>query len=207
MGIGRAPAHLCRSAFRYSRMLTVSIVCLVSCSGASDAPSGHVESPVEHRRAQAPKSPPSMEAASESPQLPDAAPTRPDCRQPHRADEPCPQVPTMALSPIDRAIADDYPAKRWSKNMPDRACIKDDECGDGFCDRDRCAPIYTWTARYGQRCDATYACPGSLLCIDGRCRSCVSDAECVTRHSNSSVKCLRHSAAQVTGGCGHGDWR
>jgi hypothetical protein len=43
----------------------------------------------------------------------------------------------FTLSPIDKAIAQDYPARRWSKNVPERSCTKDDECGDGFCDRGR----------------------------------------------------------------------
>ena len=41
------------------------------------------------------------------------------------------------LSPLDWAIRDDCPPRPWSKNVPDRPCTKDSECGDGFCDAGR----------------------------------------------------------------------
>ncbi len=37
-------------------------------------------------------------------------------------------------SPEDKAILDDCPERAWSKNVPNRACTFDNECGDGFCD-------------------------------------------------------------------------
>jgi hypothetical protein len=80
-------------------------------------------------------------------------------------------------SPIDKAIAEDKPSRPWSKNVPERRCTKDEECGDGFCDRGRCAAIWTYMASYGQRCEWDRWCAG-YLCIDGRCRSCISDEEC-----------------------------
>jgi hypothetical protein len=93
------------------------------------------------------------------------------------------------LSPIDKAIREDKPARPWSKNVPERSCTKDDECGDGFCDRGRCAAIWTHRERYGQRCESDRWC-GGYLCIDGRCRSCASDEECTRTSSwQSDPKC------------------
>jgi len=91
-------------------------------------------------------------------------------------------------SPEDKAILDDCPERAWSMYVPKRACTSDNECGDGFCDRDRCAAIWTCRERHGQRCEKDMQCPGEL-CVDGRCRSCASDAECVNRWQTSEVKC------------------
>jgi len=86
------------------------------------------------------------------------------------------------LSPLDRAISEMCPPRPLSQNVPERACTKDSECGDGFCDRDHCAAIWTCDQRYGQRCygpehEKTGWCIG--LCIEGRCRSCLSNEECI----------------------------
>jgi len=91
-------------------------------------------------------------------------------------------------SPEDKAILDDCPERAWSKNVPNRACTFDNECGDGFCDRDRCAAIWTCGERHGQRCEKDMQCPGEV-CVDGRCRSCVSDVECVNRLQKSDAEC------------------
>ena len=91
-------------------------------------------------------------------------------------------------SPEDKAILDDCPERPWSKNVPNRACTFDHECGDGFCDRDRCAAIWTCGERQGQRCEKDMQCPGEV-CIDGRCKSCASDAECVNRLRRSDAEC------------------
>jgi hypothetical protein len=86
------------------------------------------------------------------------------------------------LSPLDRAISEMCPPRPLSQNVPERACTKDSECGDGFCDREHCAAIWTCDQRYGQRCygpehEKTGWCIG--LCIEGRCRSCLSNEECI----------------------------
>ena len=86
------------------------------------------------------------------------------------------------LSPLDRAISEMCPPRPLSQNVPERACTKDSECGDGFCNRDHCAAIWTCDQRYGQRCygpehEKTGWCIG--LCIEGRCRSCLSNEECI----------------------------
>lgn len=171
----------------------VAIAWVTSCSATGDAPRCQAESPVKHQRDPALASSSANVSPGPPTQTPDTTPSRVDCSRPHRPDEPCPRVPGMALSPLDKAIADDFPSKPWSKNVPERACKKDDECGDGFCDRDRCAPIWTWTERYGQRCDASHGCPG--LCLDGRCRSCMSDAECVQATGSSAGMCTGPGAA------------
>jgi hypothetical protein len=90
-------------------------------------------------------------------------------------------------SPEDKAILDDCPERAWSKNVPNRACTFDNECGDGFCDRDRCAAIWTCKQRHGQRCEKDLQC--GAACVDGRCRSCASDAECVNRLQRSDAEC------------------
>lgn len=152
----------------FSLVISISIAC-ASCSAADDAPGTQVGLPT----ARATISP--SAALPSSPSSPGTGPTQ-----------------------VDGAIARDWPPRPWSKNVPDRACAIDNECGDGFCDRGKCAPIWTWTHIYGQRCDALHSyhpetCPstpagprcdlmpscGGYLCLDGRCRSCVSNDECV----------------------------
>jgi hypothetical protein len=102
--------------------------------------------------------------------------------------------------PVDERIFDDFHPwpRALSKNVPDRACADDGECGDGFCDRGRCAAIWSWSVRYGQRCVNGKAahisdyvpdeCDG--ICLAGRCRSCVSDAECVKYRRHRYAKCI-----------------
>jgi hypothetical protein len=94
----------------------------------------------------------------------------------------------IKLAPLDRAILDDCPERAWSKSVPDRRCTKDDECGDGFCDRGRCSPLWTCDARYGMRCEKNDHC-GDRPCIDGRCRSCASDTECAWMHDVQDPYC------------------
>src|SRR5262249_31272263 len=84
---------------------------------------------------------------------------------------PCPRLGTVIPEP---------PPQPLSKNVPNRDCTGDAQCGDGFCDRGRCAPLWSGDPAYGKRCEASSAdpCSGRYLCLQGRCRSCVSDAEC-----------------------------
>jgi hypothetical protein len=110
------------------------------------------------------------------------------------------------ISPLDRAISEICPARPWSKNVPDRACTKDSECGDGFCDRDHCAAIWTCDQRYGQRCygpereKKTGWCRG--LCSEGRCRSCLSNEDCITERDNSAAECGPTRDRAGLQGCG-----
>jgi hypothetical protein len=104
------------------------------------------------------------------------------------------------FSQLDYAIANDCDLgpRPWSKNVPDRDCTRDDECGDGFCDRGRCAAIRTCHT-YGQRCINGHPAPTSSrnehcfgICVDGRCRSCESDAECIQDRGRSDSTCNGH---------------
>jgi hypothetical protein len=160
-----------------------SLASAASCSPREARRGERVEHPVEPGP---PASPPltssSTATAAASTSAPATADPRdrqaPPCRkvEPWRPPPPSVderpwyqhQVPTVGLSmsPPPRAL---------SQNVPDQACSDDLECGDGFCDRGRCAPI--WEDRYGQKCDA--ACPcAPYLCLEGRCRSCLHHAEC-----------------------------
>jgi hypothetical protein len=156
----------------------VGLVSLASCVSSDDAPSGgRVEHPDPGAKALPPRSPTPTQVTSE----PSAHPASSS-----DADKP---PSGFTRSPIDKAIAEDKPARPWSKNVPERRCTKDDECGDGFCDRGRCAAIWTYRERYGQRCEGDDGCR-SYLCVDERCRSCVSDEECAHTESwQSDPKC------------------
>jgi len=67
-------------------------------------------------------------------------------------------------------------------------CRTDSECASGFCDRAQCSAPDEAQA-YGTACEPPvrdnqgrvdgklYTC-GAYVCIDGRCRSCASDAQC-----------------------------
>jgi len=85
----------------------------------------------------------------------------------------------LTLTDEEKQIFDTCPRGPWSKNVPDRDCTKDAECGDGFCDRGHCAAIHTCWQNLGNRCISPRICYG--ICIDGRCRSCVSDEECAQK--------------------------
>jgi hypothetical protein len=149
---------------------SVGFASFVSCVSTDDLPAGgRVEHPDPGAKAPtSPTAPPPVNSESSA-----HTPPSSDVNEPPSG---------FTLSPIDKAIREDKPARRWSKNVPERSCTKDDECGDGFCDRRRCAAIWTHYERYGQRCESDGWCSG-YLCIDGRCRSCVSDEEC-TRTSS-----------------------
>jgi hypothetical protein len=156
----------------------VGLAGLVSCVSTDDAPAG---GRVEHP-AQVPVTP----APSEHPSSPA------DAGEPSSG---------FQRSPLDQAIAKDDPSRPWSKNVPARSCTDDGECGDGFCDRGRCAAIWTSTLSYGQRCGGNEWCV-HLPCIDGRCRSCVSDAECTWDPELQDPKCTPDPSAPGYHECG-----
>jgi hypothetical protein len=106
--------------------------------------------------------------------------------------------PGESFSPLDQAIAGDCDVLRdWSQNVPDRDCTHDTECGDGFCDRGHCAAVRTCDDRYGQRCINSLTAPSRWkstkwcngICLEGRCRSCETDAECVNDRGSSGLVC------------------
>jgi hypothetical protein len=148
----------------------MGLASFVSCVSTDDAPAG---GRVEHPDPGAKAPPPTHLAPPPAPtpvsSEPSESPTSPSDVNEQRS--------RLTLSPLDKAIFEDEPSRPWSKNVPKRRCTNDDECGDGFCDRGRCAAIWTYRPRYGQRCEWDRQC-GVFLCIDGRCRSCESDAEC-----------------------------
>jgi hypothetical protein len=97
----------------------------------------------------------------------------------------------LALSPLDKAVIDACPARAWSRNVPRRRCTTDGQCGEGFCDRGRCAARWTCQLDYGRPCKGSDGC-SVYPCIDGRCRSCTSESECDWkrgRPGESDVKC------------------
>lgn len=118
----------------------------------------------------------------------------------------------LNLSPRERAIVDDCPERVWSKKALQiecdehkqcpsgrchdgghcgAKCASDRECGDGFCDRGTCNAIWTCRPFYGHRCEHDRQC--DALCIQGRCRSCVSDAECVNVLGRPDAYCAYHN--------------
>jgi hypothetical protein len=146
----------CRHAF-LSFFAVLGSTAIPSCSSVEPAPGG---GHVEHAGSRVPAPVPTVDAGQ-------------------IASPPASMGP---LSPLDWAIRDECPPRPWSTNVPERACTEDTECGDGFCDRNRCAAIWTCSEHYGQRCygprsERSGLCSG--LCLDGRCRSCLSDDECV----------------------------
>jgi hypothetical protein len=160
----------------------VGLCCAVSCSSTDQTPAGgRVEHPDN-----VPAPPPTTTTnVATSDAAPSPAPT-PETPVPPDVEEQRPKT-----------LAEDAPARPWSKNVPKRSCKKDDQCGDGFCDRGRCAAIWTFTGQYGQPCEGNR---GRLPCIDGRLRSCVSDAECVWG-SLQDPKCRPDPFTPVGHGC------
>jgi hypothetical protein len=101
------------------------------------------------------------------------------------------------------------------KRLPAGAiCARDTDCRSGFCDRDVCANLFPERSRGGE-CDRApfisnskgervdRAC-GRYLCLDHRCRSCTSDAECesylgggkctpANTHNPTSAMICRHT--------------
>lgn len=151
-----------------------------SCSSDDRAPGGgHVEHPGEPGTQVAPNSaktppPPTFVAQPTASAVLTAAPP---VDPPLLPSEEFEKRWGIKLSPIDKAIMDDCPPRAWSKNVPKRRCTQDNECGDGFCDRERCAPLWTCRVEYSRPCERNDQCYGGP-CIEGRCRSCSSDTEC-----------------------------
>ncbi len=156
----------------------------MACSSSDEVPGGgRIAHPVEPG--------PKPSASTISPQSQSATPL------PSASELP----PDPYLSPIDKAIANDHPSRPWSKNVPKRSCTKDDECGDGFCDRGQCAAIWTGGESYGQKCGRDEPCAAVYLCIDSRCRSCVADTECVDEPDNQNPRCSSDPFVPGARGC------
>lgn len=175
---------------------------VVSCSSSDEAPGGgRIEHPVEP----GPKAPPPPLSIappptnSTPPSASALATPEPPPRRRSRS-EAYEEITGTKLSVIDKAILDDCPSRVWSKNVPKRSCTKDEQCGDGFCDRGHCAAIWTCSASFGQRCERDQWCRTNL-CIDGRCRSCLSDAECIDEPDNQDPKCTPDNSIPGSRGC------
>ncbi len=97
----------------------------------------------------------------------------------------------LTLTDRDKLILDTCPRRVWSENVPDRACTKDEECGEGFCDRGHCEVLYTCSMGLGKPCTEKRLCHG--VCIDGRCLSCISDEECEQKSQELFPESTRRS--------------
>jgi hypothetical protein len=101
---------------------------------------------------------------------------------------------------IIKTVEDRFPRQPISKNVPDRECAKDEECGDGFCDRGYCAVIWRDSGHYGQRCSKSSQCDG--ICLEGRCRSCLFHAECVAKFNGWRAALCGGGERPMEHGCG-----
>jgi hypothetical protein len=182
----RTPQPRLRSAIAFLALAAALCAGGMACCPASD------DAPRGGRLAHPPQPGPSCAASADSGQ---------DAGRP---------APKEVFTALDAAIADDclslYPpdagpatlSRVWSKSVPERACTTDSVCGDGFCDRGQCAPIWSCGERYGQRCinGRTMRRPHILdqlcwgVCIEGRCRSCISDEECIQETGFSDARCV-----------------
>lgn len=141
--------------------------CCVSCSASENQPRGPVENASGQRQAAPVTSHTTATISSSASKKPPASPQ-------DALALPCDAHPLPALG-------DPRPAA-LSQHVPDRVCSEESECGDGFCDRGRCAPI--WNDWYGLQCTTHCQC-GPFLCLEGRCRSCLHHTECVNPHGGN----------------------
>ena len=94
-------------------------------------------------------------------------------------ERPPPESPRVAFVPASSVRVYGLP------------CVEHDHCDSGFCDRGYCAD--PGSMGYGDECDSSVEreigaarCP-TYICIQNRCSSCVSDAECMA--STGSPHC------------------
>jgi hypothetical protein len=149
----------------------------LACSGAG-APGedpGHVLDP---KSGGEPGTPSSAEPAPPPSSVPPVS--SPGAAAPASSDD----QPTSVVGTANKST------RSSSKPVPERSCTGDDQCGeDGFCDRDRCAPVLASKHSYGWPCGTSDEC-FNLPCIDGRCRSCRSDTECERLRDLMDPRCL-----------------
>jgi hypothetical protein len=167
----------------------VGIACWACCGAKHDAPVVHVGYPAADSGSPSPVADPEFPPAS--PPVKPQGPTPPSSPSARQVWCHCPADVPSAWCPCPQLgiVIPEPPPQPLSKNVPDRACKKDRECGDGLCDRGRCAPLWTEDPKYGQSCNVSSIsglCDSGYLCLEGRCRSCVSDAECVKEMPGSA---------------------
>src|SRR5215213_7283298 len=121
----------------------MGLASFVSCVSTDDAPAG---GRVEHPDPGAKAPPPTRLAPPVEPTPVSSEPSE----SPPSPSDMGEQSSGFTRSPLDKAIANDFPSHPWSKNVPKRRCTNDNECGDGFCDRGHCAAIWTASASLGQ---------------------------------------------------------
>lgn len=169
--------------------LPLSIILLghgFACSSGDEAPLGarigHPPQPLPALSMLAPAPAVSMASSPSADAVHSSA-------QPQTLSEIYEQYTGMELSPRDKAILDDCPDRAWSNHVPKGKCSADDQCGDGFCDRGHCASFWTCRSIFGRPCKSDKHCGESYLCIEGRCRSCSSNAECKDEPDNQNPTC------------------
>lgn len=104
---------------------------------------------------------------------------------------PASDAPIASSSPSESLPSADTSAVNTSDSPtlePTPECVTDTDCGEGkFCDRGTCALPGDFS--YGNVCSSPLIGPigtaagktnlcGNFLCLDGRCRSCLSNEEC-----------------------------
>jgi hypothetical protein len=123
-------------------------------------------------------------------------------------------------------------APKVEPSDPKAGCAADADCSTGFCDRGTCAmPSHSEMSNYGRDCEPLLPEPkptkplppirpedirmptgpvnvcGGFRCIDHRCRSCLSDAECRTWNPTYTEGPLTCKRVEGRGGktCGRYD--
>lgn len=191
-----------RGDVRFAHRIGVAIVLFwaASCSSSDEAPfGGRIEHPVGQGSNAPPASAIPMSPSTGSPLVSASSSATPPRRR-RTPSEVYEDNTGTRLSSVDKAILDECPDRLWSQNVPRRSCTKDDDCGDGFCDRGRCAAIWTCRASYGQPCETDDWCSG-YLCIDHRCRSCISDKECKWEPNNRDPRCASNPSVPGSRDC------
>lgn len=173
-------------------LLWASLANVFSCSSDHGTKvEGHVDCPANVSIG--PALPPAQVPSAQVPPLPTSMPGAIYPLPPSPWPKGFPPPPSswyerkVALSPLEKAIVDACPTRVWSQNVPHDECANDGDCGDGYCDRGHCDVIRTCGHFDGLPCDADGQCTG--ICLEGRCRGCLSNAECASRSSESPYVC------------------
>lgn len=174
----------------------------ISCSSSDEAPGGgHIAHPIEPYVNAGAVAASASRQKIDTPGPPSPAASASSMQAPLSESEDFEQRTGMKLSPRDKSIMDDCPERAWSQKVPKRACTKETECGDGFCDRGRCAPLWSCRQTYSRPCEQDAHCGPSYFCLEGRCQSCISDAECKWDMNNQNPRCTTTPWVPGARGC------